>query len=755
MNRVDIVIPVYNAYDFTVSCIKSVLEYTDLNTHALLLINDKSPDEKIFPMLKKYKEENQDKNIVLLENEENLGFVITCNKGMLYSDNDVILLNSDTEVTKNWLEKLQKCAYSNEYIATVTPLTNNGTNCSVPNFGVDNDLLTNMTLEEYAQLIEKISKKKYPNLTTGNGFCMYIKRKMIDELGVFDDVTFGKGYGEENDFCYRALDHGYTHVLCDDTFIYHKGTQSFTKENLSKTRDEITEKHMEKLREKHPVYVQRTDDFMRNNPHRDIQENIRINVALYNKKRVLYLIHDWEEHVMASGTSFHLKDIIDKNKTQNIASFVLAPYKTDRSIFNLFLYTDSFTGEVTSFKTELYQYGQVHYTNQTYIKMLESIFKAFTFDALHVQHFIFQTFDVMNFAKKKGIYSIITLHDLYMICPSTSMEYEGVFCEHHPKKDCGKCLKERFGINSDIISTWQNTCGHILKKFDKVIVPSEDTKKRYKEVYKDLEMEVVEHGVKVIPVTQKEKTTKTTFDIAFVGAMTVNKGSNVLKQLIEVNENPNLNIHRFGITDNPELEKKQSNYMNHGLYKKDELPQLLVDHQVDLVCMFSPCPETYSYTLTEAYMAKIPVLAFDVGAVGDRIKKDKLGWVLPVNSTITQIREKISEIQEDREGYENVKKNYGSYQFKTTEEMQEYYEELYAWIFDKDKKNNVIDVADIYEYYYQNQILEKKDEIRDLHKKYHKEIIKMKAAYDNSTSWKLTKPLRKLMEISRGVKGDK
>ena len=64
----------------------------------------------------------------------------TVNKGMKYSSNDVILLNSDTEVTKNWIEKLQECAYSNEYIATATPLTNNGTICSVPNFGIDNEI---------------------------------------------------------------------------------------------------------------------------------------------------------------------------------------------------------------------------------------------------------------------------------------------------------------------------------------------------------------------------------------------------------------------------------------------------------------------------------------------------------------------------------------------------------------------------------------------------------------------------------------
>ena len=67
--------------------------------------------------------ETKDKKIVVLDNEKNMGFVRTVNKGMKYSKNDVILLNSDTEVTANWIEKIQNCAYSSQYIATVTPLT--------------------------------------------------------------------------------------------------------------------------------------------------------------------------------------------------------------------------------------------------------------------------------------------------------------------------------------------------------------------------------------------------------------------------------------------------------------------------------------------------------------------------------------------------------------------------------------------------------------------------------------------------------
>ena len=694
MKEVDIIVPIYNAYEYTEECIKSIIKNTDLNINTLVLINDKSPDEKILPMLKKYQKDNEGANIVVLDNEQNMGFVKTVNKGMQYSENDVILLNSDTEVTKKWIEKIQVCAYSNEYIATVTPLTNNGTICSVPNFGIDNELPQNMTLEEYAEMIEKTSKNRYPELTTGNGFCMYIKRKVINELGLFDEETFGKGYGEENDFCYRALDNGYINVLCDNTFIYHKGTQSFKKENMTASRAALIDEHMNLLRKKHPIYVQKTDNFIANNPLRDIQENVNLNILLYNKKKILYLVNEWEENMeMTGGTSLHIKDIIQSNSKNNIASFVLAPYKEDLSKFKLYLYTDKYAKEIANYKTDINCYGQIIYTNNSYKEMLENLFDSFNFDILHVHHFLFQTFDAIDIAKQKNVYSIITLHDLYMKCPSINMVYRDKYCEYDENKDCSKCLNSRYGVNSDILSNWQETCKNVLKKFDKIIVPSENTKKIFENIYKDIEIEVVEHGVEIITTNKKQKKTdKETFDVAFVGAMAIHKGSNILKELIKENKNSNIKIHLFGKANDKELSKNKTNYINHGSYKRGELPQLLINNDIDLICIFATWPETYSYTLTECYMAQIPILTFNIGAVGDRVKEDKLGWILDFPSDLNKILEKISEIKENKEEYKNIVEKFKEYNFKNLKEMQDYYLKLYNNI------HNEYKISDIYNF---------------------------------------------------------
>ena len=691
MNNVDIIVPVYNAYDYTEECIKSVIKNTNLNTHRLILINDKSPDEKIMPMLQKYASEN--KQIVVLENEENSGFVKTVNRGMSYSENDVVLLNSDTEVTNNWLEKMITCAYSNDYIATVTALTNNGTIASVPNFGVDNDLPKNMSLEQYAKMIEEISLKRYPELTTGNGFCMYIKRKVIEEIGLFDDITFEKGYGEENDFCYRALDHGYTNVLCDDTFIYHKGTQSFKKENLTKTRAAIIDDHMKKLRRKYPIYTAKTDQFLALNPIKDISRNVLLNTLILGKRKILFLVNEWEENMeMTGGTSLHLKDIILGIK-ENTACFVLAPFKYDLTIFKLYLYSGEYGKEIASFKTDINLYGQITYTNDTYKEMVETIFDSFNIELLHVHHFLFQTFDAIDIAKKRNIYSIITLHDLYMSCPTINMVYEEKFCEINPNRDCAKCLKNRYGVESNILPNWRNTCEKVLKKFDKIIVPSQNTKEQFEKVYKDLNIEVIEHGVNLIKINKKEEQKdRDVFNVSFVGAMAPHKGSNILKELIEKNKDNAIKIHLIGKSEDKKLNNNTSNYINHGKYKRGELPKLLVENNIDLVCIFATWPETYSYTLTETYMAKVPVLTFDIGAVGDRVKQDKLGWVIPFDEKVDKILEKIQDIRNNRKEYNTVKNNFENYKYKTTEQMQKEYKKMYEKV---EMENKLVDIRSI------------------------------------------------------------
>jgi GT2 family glycosyltransferase len=239
---IDIIIPVYDGYEETKQCIDSLLITKNTVKHRLIFINDKSPNNNITEMLQGLMQ----KNVILLTNEENLGFVQTVNKGMKFSDNDVILLNSDTVVTDYWIDKLFNAAYSSEKVGTVTSLTNNGTIASVPYFNQDNVLPNGYTIEDFSKLVEKISEKKYPVIPTAVGHALFIKRSILKKIGYFDEKNFGKGYGEEEDFSCRVIKKGYKNILADDTFIYHYGSTSFKSDKAVYIKN-----NKRKLRKKH------------------------------------------------------------------------------------------------------------------------------------------------------------------------------------------------------------------------------------------------------------------------------------------------------------------------------------------------------------------------------------------------------------------------------------------------------------------------------------------------------------------------
>jgi GT2 family glycosyltransferase len=248
--------------------------------HSLLLIDDASTDPGTVEYLTDfYARHALALNITLVRHSQNQGFVRTANEGLRRSTRDVVLLNSDTIVTAGWVDKLQKAAYSDWRIATVTPLSNNATICSVPEIAKENELPPGHTVESFGALIDRIALRHYPRLPTAVGFCMYIRRKALDEIGFLDELRFGRGYGEENDFCLRASRQGWIHVLDDATFVYHKGGVSFTDDVK---RAEV-EKHLAVLDRLYPDYLSMVHQFLAENPlsylHQHLQFWLRVQGA--------------------------------------------------------------------------------------------------------------------------------------------------------------------------------------------------------------------------------------------------------------------------------------------------------------------------------------------------------------------------------------------------------------------------------------------------------------------------------------------
>lgn len=252
-----IIVPIFNAFDFLTPCLESI-ERTVPDDTRVLIIDDASTDPRVRPLLESWIGSSAT-GCQLLGHQKNQGFVASVNEGMRLTDTDVVLLNSDTELTHDSLQRVQICLQSDSSIATVTPWSNNGEIVSIPNFCAYNSPPPDP--DAWAAAIANCSAPDYPEMPTAVGFCMAISRRAIDRVGFFDEQTFGKGYGEENDFCQRAEKAGMLNVLCDDAYVVHHGGASFSPLGLKP--DETT---MQRLLGKHPDYLQKVSQFISSDP---------------------------------------------------------------------------------------------------------------------------------------------------------------------------------------------------------------------------------------------------------------------------------------------------------------------------------------------------------------------------------------------------------------------------------------------------------------------------------------------------------
>ncbi|HGZ70878.1 MAG TPA: glycosyltransferase, partial [Nitratifractor sp.] len=261
-HRVDIIIPVYNGYEYLEPLFKSIKENTS-SEYRLIITEDASPDERVKPLLRELVKEHP--GAVVLENEENLGFVKSVNKALKEVKENFVILNTDTEVPQLWLERLMYPIFKMPNVASTTPFTNAGTIASFPKFLEDNAIFEGLQVDVIDKHFQQVNAQKhYASMPTGIGFCMGINYKLTQEIGFFDEKVFGKGYGEENDWCQRAIENGYQNLLVPNLFVYHKHGGSFPSELKQKLLDE----NYQKLLQKHPTYDKQVQEYISKDPHK-------------------------------------------------------------------------------------------------------------------------------------------------------------------------------------------------------------------------------------------------------------------------------------------------------------------------------------------------------------------------------------------------------------------------------------------------------------------------------------------------------
>jgi len=645
---VTVIVPVYRGLAEVQRCLRSITRHAASSdvSFQVLVIDDASPEPELPPYLDHLASEDHRVSIAVVHNPENLGFVRTVNLGMRQSQGDVVILNSDTIVTDRWLDRLAAAA-ADPNVATVTPLTNFGSICTLPRSIIEAFRLdgTDPKIDECADFVSRQSIQMLPEVITGVGFCMYITREALDLCGHFDEDTFGLGYGEEVDFCLRATRVGLRHLVEDSTFVYHHGAASFGDERKARLAGASARLH------------ERYRFFRATNMHERAHDPLRLpftalELGLVERRadrpHVLHLLHSPPEEI--GGTEKHLRVLMESLLADFDAS-VLYPVDHGfalRTFWNL--------GSDAPFEQEFLLPGAPRRVTQLHDEVageaLTTALDMFHFDAVHIQNLLGHSLAPLEVLADFPGRVICSVRDLYLACPNHSLLYRNTQPCGVPEDLalCERCLAETRDLPLSYLTGFRATAAARLESVDRWVFASQSAADYFLRVY-DVDperIEIIPHGA-VIHIDRPGREvdegliSDEPLRLAFVGRGWAKKGLGVANELADSFADSSIEIHHFG-----ELKDRSSPRLHaHGRFDNEMLPELLHQAGIQIVLLPGPYAETFGHVMTEALIAGLPVIGASYGALGERIRPTGAGWTIDPTD-VAGIRELIENLDRCR-----------------------------------------------------------------------------------------------------------
>lgn len=580
-----VVVPVYRGFGATRACLESVMHAGLPQGAELLVIDDASPEPALAKWLDDFARQHA---VTLIRHESNQGFVASANEAMsLAGGRDLILLNADTVVSENWIKRLSAAA-AGEKVGTVTPLSNNATLASYPRPWLANQLTDSPARLD--ALCRKVNEGLTVDVPTGVGFCLYITSACLAVTGQFSVEAFGLGYGEEVDYCLRASALGFRHVVAASVFVAHEGEVSFGSTAAArKLEAEQT------LQRRYPGFHSAIAEFR----ERDALAEARFNLDTArlrhsSKPRILFVTHAWK-----GGIWRHVQDLL--HLVASHAEVLVVEPVADWS---------NAPADV-----------QISWRNPGEAFILRLAADADQFDALirslgvqrvHVHHLIGFPESLRQWLLRAPVSIDVTLHDYFFLTPRYQLTDaqgrfdEGVIDTASPAFVFGKAL---------------------LQSAQRVIAPSQDVARRYQRFVPNAAYVVQPHP------EAPESTPPRSRRVLVLGALSRAKGLDVLESVAIAARQAGSPVHFVLLGYAVDEVKTWPDVSLHirGEYLESELQSLIAQEAPDLIWFPATWPETYSYTLSAALDAHVPIVAPDLGAFPERLAGNPRATLLPWN----------------------------------------------------------------------------------------------------------------------------
>ncbi len=623
---VTVVVPVYDGLEQVRACLDSVVRHAEATAASfeVLVIDDASPEPAISTHLDEWAAATHPVGVRLLRNARNLGFVGTVNRGFAECDGDVVLLNADTVVTAGWLDRMLEAAGPD--VATVTPLTNEGSICTVPRAVIDAFDLdgTDPRIDECAAFVARASAGMRPEVITGVGFCMYVSRHAYARCGPFDEDAYGRGYGEEVDFCLRAGRLGLVHVVEDSTYVHHHGAVSFGDEAHDNRRDASRFLH-----KRFRWFRAANRQERRADPLAVTFTALELGLTERDPDRlhVLHLLHGPPDNI--GGTEKHLEALIAA-LVDEIDFAILFPVESG------FVLTTRWGSDHGVVEHRFLLPGSVRWVTQlddaVAAEALRTALDLFDFDVVHIQNLIGHSLAPLSVLGDFEGRVVCSIHDLFLTCPHHSLLYrDDQACGLPDDLDvCARCLPETEGLEVGYLDQLRGRVADQLDHVDRWVFASQASADFFRRVYDLAEpsVTIIEHGTTIEHPRRgrldESLVTDEPLRLAFVGRGWPKKGLGAVNRLADAVADRAIEVHHFG-----ELVGEASDQVHlHGPYDNEVLGDLLALAGIQVVLLPGSVAETFGLVLTEAVLAGVPVIGASFGALGERIRTHGVGWTI-------------------------------------------------------------------------------------------------------------------------------
>ena len=483
--QVAIVVPIHDAGAELRRCVAALSANTTVPAQ-LVLVDDASTDPEVAAVLE---ELSGWPAVRVLRNRTNLGFTASVNRGLRATTTDVVVLNSDTEVGPRWLERLRAAAYSSAQTGTATATSDNAGAFSLPVIGEANPLPAHLDADAAARAVAQATAGERAPTPTANGFCMYVRRALLDDVGPFDEAAFPRGYGEENDLCLRASRRGWTHVVDTGTYVHHVREASFGAEKpaLGKAGRAI-------LDARFPEYAAAVRSFVADPAMARARERAAVALAApaVALPRVLFVIHEG-----GGGTpvgNFELMDALAGRVDSLLLTCDRRTVRLDRMAAGERVALGAW--ELDSPTRAL------DFSREDYRAIVERVLVEQAIELVHVRHLFKHTFDVPVLAARLGIPVVFSFHDFYFTCPTVHLlDNEDRYCAGRCTPGDGACHVPPAGLDGlphlkhAFVHQWREEVSAMLAGVDAFVTTSEHVRA----VHRDALPQIGERPFAVIP----------------------------------------------------------------------------------------------------------------------------------------------------------------------------------------------------------------------------------------------------------------